>query len=69
MIMAISPHWADIISKTYICPSSLYRILACECFLSERLRPEVDALRRGLGAIEGCKIYRMTSEFDLLLEF
>jgi hypothetical protein len=67
LISALSSHWANTVKKTYISPLELYEILAVECFLSNRQGPEVDALRRGLAALESCKIYRMTKEFDELI--
>lgn len=69
MINAISPHWANVINKVYITPHRLYQILACECFCKNKTGPAVEALRKGLIALEECKIYRMTHEFDALLEF
>jgi hypothetical protein len=67
LISALSPNWTNVIKETYISPLELYKILAIECFLSNRQGPEVDALRRGLAALQSCSIYRMTSEFDELV--
>lgn len=67
LISALSSHWENVIKKAYIAPLPLYKILAVECFLANRQGPAVDALRRGLAALESCKIYRMTTEFDELI--
>lgn len=36
LISALSSHWGNIIKKAYIAPLSIYKILAIECFLSNR---------------------------------
>jgi hypothetical protein len=64
LIKSISEHWYEIIHQTNIVPINVYRALAVTCFLENRTGPEVEALRRVVSAIEECKIYRMTPEFD-----
>lgn len=50
-------------------PVALYDIAALKAFRENLQGPEIEALRRGVKAIHGCKVYRMTEEFDNLLRF
>lgn len=68
LIKGLSPHWASVIERTYISPLNLYKILAIDAFLAKREDAYIEALRKGLQALESCKIYRMTPEFDKLIE-
>lgn len=69
LIEKLSSHWASVITKTQIAPFNLYTILAKEAFVHNRVGPEIEALRRVCIALEQCKIYRMTPEFDKLCKF
>ena len=68
LIKGLSPHWANVIENTYISPLNLYKILAVDAFLAKREDEYIEALRKGLQALESCKIYRMTPEFDELIK-
>ena len=68
LIKGLSPHWANVIESTYISPLNLYKILAVDAFLAKRENEYIEALRKGLQALESCKIYRMTPEFDELIK-
>jgi hypothetical protein len=48
-------------------PPSLYKMIAVKCFADNSQGPEVDSLRRCVSAIENCSPYRMTFEFDSLI--
>lgn len=69
LIGKISPHWLDVIDKTCIYPSSLYKELLTIVFVENQNGPHVEALRRVMTAFEECKIDRMTPEFDKLCDF
>lgn len=70
MIRAISEHWYNLVTgDTEFNTPRVFSILAEECFIEDRRGPEVDALRRALGALQKCKIYRHTKEFDELCTF
>lgn len=70
MIQAISPHWAELISETRVdfCPPTVLDIVAREAFLENKTGPAVESLRRCLKAFHAGKIYRMTPEFDELIQ-
>lgn len=68
LIKGLSPHWAQVIEHTDIPPWSLYKTLAVNAFLTKREDEYTEALRKGLQALESCKIYRMTPEFDELIK-
>lgn len=68
LIKGLSPHWANVIENAYIAPFSLYKILAINAFIAKREDEYTEALRKGLQALESCKIYRMTPEFDELIK-
>lgn len=70
MIQAISPHWAKLITETKVdfCPPTVLEILAMEAFLEDMKGPSVDSLRRCLKACHKRKVYRMTPEFDELIQ-
>ena len=69
LINAISKEWAAIISNTVIDPPNLYKLLAVQVFIDNRVGPEIEALRRVCKAIYGGLPYRRTPEFDKLCEF
>lgn len=50
-------------------PIALYDIAALKAFRENLQGQTIEALRRATKAIHGCKVYRMTPEFDNLLEF
>lgn len=49
-------------------PPNLYSIAAIECFVSDLSGKSVDSLRRCLKAIHNLHPYRLTDEFDSLIE-
>jgi hypothetical protein len=55
----------------YIDPVGLYRMAVTKCFLNNLSGPAVEALRRGGNAVLEYRprVYRMTAEFDKLVEF
>lgn len=57
--MDIAPH---------LDPVNLYRLMVNRAFLKDMQGPMVEALRRAANALEACKIYRMTPEWEKLLE-
>jgi hypothetical protein len=70
MIKELSPHWANIIEAdihSNLMPPSVLEILAMECFREDRKGPEVESLRRCMKALKACKPYRMTDEYDDLI--
>lgn len=70
MIKCLSPHWYRIIEDDVLIdctPVRLYEIIAIKCFLGSVESPAVESLRRCLEAINNCKPYRMTPEFDELI--
>jgi hypothetical protein len=69
MIRAISTDWFNLIQETPIYPSEVYGILAQKCFCEELKGPAVEALRRGLSALNNWKPFRKTPEFEKLIEF
>lgn len=69
LIKAISEHWYHVIHSTDMIPVTLYRILAVECFINNKQGPAIEALRKVCKAIEDCKIFRHTKEFDDLCKF
>ena len=69
LIHSISPHRANVITKTPITPYNVYMILGCDCFVENRTGPGVEALRKVCRVLMNSEMYRMTSEFDKLCEF
>lgn len=47
---------------------SLYRMATEQCFLENTQGPAVESLRKSYKAYLTCKVYRMTPEFDALIE-
>ena len=47
----------------------LYRMCAEKAFLNKMEGPPIEALRRGLNAFIKCHPWRMTPEFDKLIDF
>lgn len=70
MIKAVSPYWAKLISESKVdfCPPTVLEIVAKEAFLEDMKGPAVDSLRRCLKAYTKGKVYRITSEFDELIQ-
>lgn len=71
MVLALSPHWASIIEKdrdSSIMPPQVLEILARECFIDNTTGPAVESLRRCVKACMNCKPYRMTKEYDDLIQ-
>jgi hypothetical protein len=52
----------------HVMPPTLYREMAIMCVKDDRKGPEVQAVRRALKAIDGSSPYRLTEEFDKLIE-
>lgn len=72
MIKSISPHWAKIIDEgddNYITPvPRILEIIALECFTENKIGKDIDSLRRCVNACRKCNPYRMTEEYDKLIE-
>lgn len=70
MIQAISPHWAKLISESKVdfCPPTVLEIVAREAFIEDMKGPAVESLRRCLKAFLKRNVYRMTPEFDELIQ-
>ena len=51
-----------------IMPHDLYRMMAEKAFLANEQSEYADALRRGLEAMKSCFPYRLTPEFDKLID-
>lgn len=49
-------------------PPSLYEIVAIDCFSKNLTGKSVDSLRRCVTALNVCNPYRMTDEFDALIQ-
>lgn len=49
-------------------PVTMYRIVSEEAFIKDLRGPLVDSLRRCLSALRTCSMYRMTDEFDALIQ-
>jgi len=47
---------------------SLYRMMAEKAFIADMKGPHVESLRRCMKAIQECKIYRLTKEWDDLIQ-
>lgn len=69
LIQSLSPHWYKIITthKDFN-PPKLYEILAIQCFAENRTGKDVDSLRRIINVLHQCKIFRLTKEFDDLIQ-
>jgi hypothetical protein len=50
-------------------PVELYKLMAEDAFIENRTGKAIESLRRCLKAINKAKPYRMTDEFDDLIEF
>jgi len=50
-------------------PPSLYDMCAQKAFINDMKGPHVEALRRACKALSECHPYRMTEEFEQLIEF
>lgn len=71
MIKACSPHWASLIEKGVSITSVPPTVLECvvmEVFLENKTGPAVDSLRRCVNSIKNCSPYRMTPEYDALIQ-
>ncbi len=53
---------------TTLCASDIYRLCVEEAFIKDMKGPEVEALRRGYKALNNCNPYRMTPEFEMLIQ-
>ena len=71
MIEFISLHWALIIEKSNdmgMVPPEVLNILSIECFINNLRGRAVDSLRRCMKACQVCNPYRMTKEYDDLIQ-
>ena len=50
-------------------PNLLFREMAIMCIKEDRKGPEVQAVRNAVIAIDNCSPYRLTDEFEKLIEF
>lgn len=62
-------HFGYLDLATSMMAPALYRICVEKAFLDNIQGPAVDALRRGAKAINDCTPYRMTREFNALVDF
>lgn len=71
MVKELSPYWAKLIEddKTSFCvPPKVLEVIALECFINNTTGPAVESLRRCVKACKNCKPYRMTKEYDELIQ-
>jgi hypothetical protein len=71
MIKSLSPHWAKLIESdktSSVMPPQLLSIVALQCFIDNSSGPAVESLRRCVRACQNCKPYRMTKEYDDLIQ-
>ena len=54
-------------SGTSLYPGLLYPMMCCKAFLVNDQGPEAAALRRGMQALNKCKPFRLTPEFEELI--
>jgi len=47
----------------------IYRMCVEKAFIDNMIGPEVDSLRRCVKSLYNCKVYRMTPEWDSMIEF
>ncbi len=50
-------------------PIAIYDLAVYVAFIKNSQGNDIDALRRGFNAIQNCNPYRMTPEFEKLIEF
>ncbi len=63
-------HWElEYMVNMTIFPAIIWRTMAEKAFLSGASGPEVEAVRRGLIAINNANPYRLTDEFEELIAF
>lgn len=58
----------DDLLMTHIDPLGMYRLAVTRAFISNEQGPWADSLRRCIQAMETCRIYRMTPEWDAMIE-
>jgi hypothetical protein len=70
MIQICSPHWAKLISDERVdfCPPTVLECVMKEVFIENKTGPAVESLRRCLKSFYNGKIYRMTPEYDALIQ-
>lgn len=64
--MVLIKHFGFTDIMTNVDPVGLFRLMAMHAFKSGEQSLYVDALRRCMIALDACKPYRMTPEFDRL---
>lgn len=68
MIRLISPHWSKLIGEMYFNEPTVLEVLGKECFVENKTGSAVDSLRRCLKALSMSKPYRLTKEYDELIQ-
>lgn len=72
MIYKLSPHWYNLINNNQLDNSisaiRLLETIGYECFVNNKTGPAVDSLRKCLNACSKFYPYRMTDEYDKLIE-
>lgn len=71
MIKKLSPFWANLIEtgkNDSVMPPEVLKLVAMECFLENKQGKAVDSLRRCVRANRNCDPYRMTPEYEALIE-
>lgn len=60
--------YEDLCYKTNLYPPSVYQIVAEACFIKDLQGLAVDSLRRCMEAFKKSEVWRMTPEWDALIE-
>lgn len=71
MVKALSPYWAKLIEDdkvSFTFPPKVLEVIGMDCFIDNKTGPAVDSLRRCLKACKNCNPYRMTKEYDDLIQ-
>ena len=70
MVQACSPHWAMIVCLPHLQfnPVSVLECVMKEVFLENKQGPAVESLRRCLREFNYNRVYRMTPEYDALIQ-
>ena len=69
MVAALSPYWRRLIdSRVSLKPCEVLKRIGAQCFIDDTRGTAVDSLRRCLYAIDQEYPYRMTKEYDSLIQ-
>ncbi len=68
IIETISPSSLQLTTES-IYPSTVFEMMAIQCFIENKTGPAVDALRRALKASRNCNPFRETPEYEELIKF